>query len=153
MTDFDRPTRRYFDLLEALQQAVITTDASGTILHWSPAAETLYGWPMEEVLGRNVLEVTPSDVSRAQAGDIMNTLAAGEVWSGEFLVQRRDGKRFKASVTDVPLRDDVHGISGIVGVSAPSVAPTDTAAVVRSVAVACEKVWPGQVRLIMPQEI
>jgi PAS domain S-box-containing protein len=153
MTDFDRPTRRYFELLEALGQAVITTDAAGRIVHWSPAAQTLYGWSPDEVLGRSVLEVTPSEVSRAQATEIMSTLAAGEVWSGEFPVQGRDGKRFIASVTDVPLLDPVRDVRGVVGVSAPSHAPTEAAALVRHFAECCERVWPGQVRLVVPAEI
>ena len=101
--NFDRTTRQYFHFLEALGQAVIATDVTGTITSWSRAAEALYGWKRDEVIGRNVLEVTPMEMSRAQGAEIMQTLARGELWSGEFQVRTRRGKTFAASVTDVPL--------------------------------------------------
>jgi len=147
VTDFDRPTRQYFDLLDGLGQAVIATDPTGRIMYWSPAAESLYGWSADEVLGRDILTVTPSEVSRAQGAEIMSTLAAGEVWSGAFRVQARDGNAFTASVTDVPLLGDVNGVSGIVGVSAPSQAPTDAVALMTRFAAACAKAWPDQIVL------
>jgi len=147
VTDFDRPTQRYFDLLDGLGQAVIATDPAGTILYWSPAAESLYGWPADEVIGRNILEVTPTDVSREQGAAIMSALAAGEVWSGVFRVRARNGESFMASVTDVPLLSDVHGVSGIVGVSAPSQAPIDIVALIHRFAAACKSVWPDQIAL------
>src|ERR1700682_3885733 len=103
---FDRPTHRYFSLLEALGQAAIATDASGLIVYWNEAAEDLYGFPREEAIGRNVLEGPPAAVSRTQAAEIMQTLANGEVWSGDFLVQARSGETFAASVTDIPLNPD-----------------------------------------------
>ncbi len=53
----DRATRSYFRLLEALRHAVIATDPGGVITYWSDAAELLYGWSPEEVLGRQIIEV------------------------------------------------------------------------------------------------
>ena len=55
-------------LLDAVGQAVIATDLAGAITYWNRAAEQLYGWKAGEVLGRNVLEVTPS-AARHGAGD------------------------------------------------------------------------------------
>src|ERR1051326_8149597 len=48
------------DLLQAVEQAVIATDLEGTITFWNRHAEVLYGWRADEVLGRSVLEITPS---------------------------------------------------------------------------------------------
>src|SRR5437588_2569637 len=48
----------------------------------------------------------------------MSRLAAGEPWSGEFEVRRRDGTPFPASVTDTPIQDESGNLTGIVGVSA-----------------------------------
>src|SRR5687768_17645439 len=101
----DRTTERYFQLLEALGQAVIVTDIDGLVTLWSPAATALYGWPESEVIGRNILEITPIEMSRAQGAEIMQALARGDLWSGEFRVQARGGKAATASVTDIPLLD------------------------------------------------
>ncbi len=104
-------------LLEAVEQAVIATDAEGRIVFWNGCAERLYGWRADEVLGRDVVEVVPSEMSRDQAAELMERLRDGERWHGEFPVRRRDGSRFHAWVSDVPLRDADGRVVGIVGVS------------------------------------
>lgn len=141
----DRTTDRYFQLLEALGQAVIVTDPGGAIVVWSHAAEVLYGWSSKEVIGRNVLEVTPTEVSRDRGAEIMQTLARGELWSGEFQVRTRGGKPATASVTDIPLLDETGTVAGVVGVSALSRAPAKLRPLLKRFASACDQVWPGQV--------
>src|SRR5947209_5504565 len=105
-------------LLDTVEQAVIATDLAGKITYWNRYAEKLYGWAAHEVLGRDIVEVTPAEISREQAAEIMSRLAAGEPWSGEFEVRRRDGTTFPASVTDTPIQDESGNLTGIVGVSA-----------------------------------
>jgi PAS domain S-box-containing protein len=105
-------------LLDTVEQAVIATDLEGRIIYWNQHAERLYGWPAAEALGRSVMEVTPAETSTEQALKIMSRLAAGETWSGEFGVRRRDGSSFPAMVTDSPIHDDAGRVVGVVGVSA-----------------------------------
>ena len=141
----DRTTDRYFQLLEALGQAVIVTDADGVIILWSPAAKALYGWRTEDVIGRNILEITPMEISRAQGAEIMQALARGELWSGEFQVRTRGGKPATASVTDIPLLDDGGTVAGVIGVSAVSAAPTKLRPLLKRFEAACDNVWPRQI--------
>jgi PAS domain S-box-containing protein len=105
------------ELLDSLEQAVIATDAQGRITYWNPFAERLYGWNAQEVLGRNIQDVTPAQMSAEQAASIMARLLAGESWAGEFLVQRRDGSSFPAHVTDTPIKDADGRVIGVVGAS------------------------------------
>ncbi len=104
-------------LLDAVGEAVIATDPEGRIRYWNRRAEEIYGWSRGVVMGRNVVDVIPSSVSRQQAEGLMKRLAAGEAWTGEFDVQRRDGSTFPAQVTDTPILDDAGRQIGIVGVS------------------------------------
>jgi PAS domain S-box-containing protein len=104
-------------LLDTVEQAVIATDLKGRITYWNAYAERLYGWPAAEAVGRDILEVTPAEGEEARASEIMARLAAGETWSGEFDVRRRDGTRFPALVTDTPIQDDAGRLVGVVGVS------------------------------------
>jgi PAS domain S-box-containing protein len=104
-------------LLNAVGQAVIATNTRGIITYWNRAAEQLYGWSEAEVLGRNIVDVTPAETSRDQATNILDRLIAGESWSGEFLGKRRDGTPFPAIVTDAPITNDRGEFIGIVGVS------------------------------------
>ncbi|MBM4400735.1 MAG: PAS domain S-box protein, partial [Crenarchaeota archaeon] len=86
-------------LLNAVGQAIVATDLEGNITYWNRAAEQLYGWQEAEVLGRNIVDVTPAETSQEQAMDIMNRLIKGEHWSGEFIAKRRSGTIFPAIVT------------------------------------------------------
>jgi len=104
-------------LLNAVGQAIIATDIKGTIIHWNQAAEQLYGWPEAEVLGRNIVTVTPAETSKEQAVKILSKLISGESWSGEFVAKRRDGTLFAAIVTNTPITNDQGEIIGIIGVS------------------------------------
>lgn len=104
-------------LLDAVEQAVIATDLNGTIIYWNSFAESLYGWTSDEALGANILEVTPAEALRDQAAEILSRLQDGQSWSGEFLVQKRDGSVFLGMVTDSPIFNDRGDLIGIVGVS------------------------------------
>jgi PAS domain S-box-containing protein len=104
-------------LLNAVEQAVIATDPGGKIIFWNRQAERLYGWPADEAVGRNVVEVTPAETAGEQASEIMSRLLEGRAWSGEFPVRRRDGTTFPAHVTDTPIHDEEGKLIGIVGLS------------------------------------
>ncbi|HEY8492209.1 MAG TPA: ATP-binding protein [Dehalococcoidia bacterium] len=100
-------------LVDALEAAAVATDAHGSVTYWSRSAERLYGWRAEEVLGRNVLEVTAAQWSRAEAAAVAERLRRGETWSGELTVRRRDGSTFPALVTKAPILDGKGRLVGV----------------------------------------
>lgn len=104
-------------LLSAVEQAVIATDLDGVILYWNSFAEHLYGWSAADAVGRNVMEIMPTETTREQATEIMSHLRAGKGWSGEFLVRRKDGSAFPIMITDSPIFNERGKLIGIVGVS------------------------------------
>ncbi|HEX8162400.1 MAG TPA: PAS domain S-box protein [Pyrinomonadaceae bacterium] len=104
-------------LLDTVEQAVIATDARGTITYWNRFAEKLYGWEASEVVGRNIVEVISPDETREQSAEIMERIGAGESWVGEIELRRRDGTTFPALVTDTPVFGEGGAFVGVVGVS------------------------------------
>jgi len=108
---------QHAQLLASLGHAVIATDERGLIRFWNRAAEELYGWTADEVMGRDVTSVTPGPASEHEAQAIMQTLLRGESWRGAFEVRRKDGTTFLADVTDTPVFDEQKNLIGIVGVS------------------------------------
>jgi PAS domain S-box-containing protein len=104
-------------MLDTVGQAAVVTDPDGTIIYWNRFAETPYGWASDEALGRSIIDVVVAPEATAQATEIMGRLRAGENWSGEFLVRRRDGTTFPAFVTDSPVLDDRGNLKAIIGVS------------------------------------
>jgi PAS domain S-box-containing protein len=113
-------------LFNDLKQAVIVTDLAGRITSWNEAAEELYGWKAEEVLGKSIVDVTPAPAMAEYANEIMDSLRGGKSWGGHFMVRHRDGHEFEAMVIDAPLMSNGE-LAGVIGVSIPAmVAPRDT---------------------------
>ncbi len=104
-------------LLSAVGQAVIATDAEHHIVYWNHMAESLYGWKAAEVMGQVPAMLTPAADDRARAQEILSQVRAGQAWSGEYFVQRRDGTSFPAAVTITPFYDASGVLAGIIGMS------------------------------------
>ncbi|MHB9030285.1 MAG: PAS domain S-box protein, partial [Candidatus Latescibacterota bacterium] len=105
-------------LLESVGQAVVAKDWEGKILYWNRAAERMYDWTAEEAIGENIYEMIVPEESQVTAREIIQTLRRGEPWTGEAIVQRRDGSRFPIFIFDTPLLNDRGEHAGIIGVHA-----------------------------------
>jgi PAS domain S-box-containing protein len=104
-------------LLDAVEQGVIATDLEGKVLYWNTFAEGMYGWSTKEAVGSRIMDLTPAATSRAKANEIFARLREGLSWSGELLLQRRDGSSFPAMITNSPIVNEKGVLIGIVGVS------------------------------------
>lgn len=111
--------------VDVADRAVIATDAAGLVIYWGQGAERLFGWTESEVMGRSILDFTPSDLSLDEAREIMRTLRGGDPWSGEFVVRSKHGGRFAVRVTDIPVHDKSGRLQGIVGISRRTVDADD----------------------------
>lgn len=131
-TDPHRQLLFQAQLLNAIDQAIIATDLDGTVTYWNKGAERLYGWSAEEALGCSILELNiPSD-GLFHAGEIMQSLKAGRVWSGDIVLRHKDGHIFPVHVTNSPVLDDAGQMVGIVGLSEEVSERVDTLAALTS---------------------
>src|SRR5258705_982766 len=113
----EKEIRFQASLLHAVEQAVVATDLQGKVVYWNAFAEGLYGWSAAEAIGSNIISLTPAIDSKEKATEIFSLLKSGQSWSGELLLQKRDGSTFPAMITDSPILDEKGGIVGVVGVS------------------------------------
>ncbi|MDQ6718457.1 MAG: PAS domain S-box protein [Gemmatimonadota bacterium] len=104
-------------MLDSVGQAIISTDPQGVVTYVNRFAETLYGWPAAEMIGRNIVDTISAQSSRTQAEEIMTALTRGESWKGEIELQDRDGKSFRVAATDTPVHDPDGELVAIVGIS------------------------------------
>ncbi len=79
-------------LLDLAQDAIVVLDLQGRILSWNRGAETMYGWPSGEALGKNITDLLHGELSEA-AAEIEDTLLRDGRWEGEATHHRRDGSR------------------------------------------------------------
>ncbi|MFB9322979.1 ATP-binding protein [Cryptosporangium minutisporangium] len=69
-------------LLDALAEAFVAVDADGAVLAWNAAARTLFGWTVEEVLGRPLCEVLFPEIA-PWFQETVRRASAGEHLAGE----------------------------------------------------------------------
>ncbi|MCK1385768.1 PAS domain S-box protein [Bradyrhizobium sp. 21] len=97
------------DIVETALDAFTQTDHTGTILSWNSQAEKLFGWPREEAIGRNAIDlfVAPSEREGVRA-KLQSFLESEDQKLAsprrELLVRRRDGKEFRAELSVTALR-------------------------------------------------
>src|SRR2546423_667275 len=97
---------------------VIRLDAQGYVRSWSPGAQRLKGFAVEEVLGHHVsMFYTEEDVRAGLAEREMGIAARQERFEGEGWRVRKDGSRFWATVTLSPIRDEGGELIGFVKVA------------------------------------
>ena len=103
-------------LLDAIASAVIATDLDGRIFYWNAAAERLYGYGREHMLGANVADLLIWPDDRNLGAEIMDRVLSGESWSGEFQVRTAGGGSVAVRITDTPLMND-GAVVGVIGVA------------------------------------
>ena len=103
-------------LLDAIAAAVVATDTAGKVFYFNAAAERMYGYTRDEMLGGNVMRLLVEPVDKIPAEEIMATVLAGNRWSGHFRVRRKGGATMVVRVTDTPIVDNGH-VVGVIGVA------------------------------------
>ena len=94
-------------IVEASGDAIYVYDFDGNILTWNRAAEELYGFGPQEIIGRPAELIVPPD-RRAELREIINPSgdAANVVRNLETVRMRRNGSVFPALLTISPIRDE-----------------------------------------------
>ena len=96
-------------VVESSVDCIITIDCDGNVLEFNPAAQRLFGYPVQKILGQPLAEfIIPPDQREAHREGIKHYLATGE---GpiigkciEVVAQRSDGSLFPAELTVQPIQ-------------------------------------------------
>jgi len=107
-------------LVAAIGDAVIASDASGAITLWNAAATRLFGYSEEEALGRSLDLITPERL-RARHWDGYNkSMATGTTKYGNDLLRvpatHKDGSALSIAFTVAMLYDEQHKVSAVIAV-------------------------------------
>jgi PAS domain S-box-containing protein len=102
-------------LLDSVGQAIIAIDKERIIRYWNNEAKTLYGWSEDEAIGRNIDELL-TEFSAEEGSEIYERLAAGESWSSEIQVKRRDGIVVSVIVNRYPIITDESELIGSISI-------------------------------------
>src|SRR5262245_15289846 len=106
--------QRLASIVESSEDAIISKDLNGIIQSWNQGAEGVFGYSAEEVIGKSILLLIPSD-RQDEERMILERIRRGEHVSHHETVRRcKDGTLVDISLTVSPLRD---GAGVIVGAS------------------------------------
>jgi PAS domain S-box-containing protein len=78
-------------LVEEVSDAIISTDLEFKVVTWNKAAELIYGWKTEEVVGKNLTEIIPIEYPYDKEEDVINLLFESGSWKGEVIQYNKKG--------------------------------------------------------------
>ncbi len=102
-------------LVEASPLAIIARDMGGKIISWNPAAERMFGWRQEEVLGQPLPIIPKSQKDEFRALD-QRRLQGETILGLELRRQRRDSSLIDVSVSTAPLHDGAGAKTGTMSI-------------------------------------
>ena len=102
-----RSEERLHAVIESSPLAIVDVevDPRTRIIAWNPAAERIFGWTQDEMLGRPDVPMVP-DFKRGEHEDLVARLGGGQILSDfETVRRRKDGTLIDVAVAAAPVRD------------------------------------------------
>jgi PAS domain S-box-containing protein len=103
-------------LLENLNDAVIATDEQMLLTAWNKAAEKMYGWRADEVLGSHIWQVVPVEMTEDQRAEGLRELAEKGRLRTEVITYGKEGMPVWVEGITVALRGEQGEITGYVNI-------------------------------------
>ena len=92
-------------IVESTEDAIYGKDLNGLVISWNKAAERIFGYAAEEIIGHSVSILYPID-RRDELVDLMGRIKHGQrVGLFETVRLRKDGRFIPVSVTVSPVKD------------------------------------------------
>ncbi|UCF71084.1 MAG: PAS domain S-box protein [candidate division WOR-3 bacterium] len=80
------------DLLDDVSDAIISTDLQFRIISWNKAAERMYGWKAQEVIGKTISDITHIKYPHDKIADVVERFFEEGFWNGEVMQRHKDGR-------------------------------------------------------------
>lgn len=106
----DAEILRLATVIEQAKEAILITDLNGNIVYANPYFETITGYSVTEVLGKNPRILKSGQQDAAFYEVLWNTIRRGETWNGIFINKRKDGSTYHEAATIFPIKDSAGNI-------------------------------------------
>lgn len=116
----EKALREANEALEVVYQctnaAIVSLDRDRRVMFWNPAAEKIFGWTQDEVVGKTYPAV-PEETWDEYCEFFNQKMISGRSFTDlEVLRKRKDGSRFYVSVTSGPTHNESGEVSGLISV-------------------------------------
>lgn len=103
---------RLAKIVETSNDAIVGMTLDGAVTSWNQAAERIFGFTAQEMVGRSILMIIPPE-KREEEFWLLDRLHKGEtIVHYETVRVRKDGGRIHVSLTNSPIRDPAGRILG-----------------------------------------
>ncbi|MFC2005465.1 PAS domain S-box protein [Chloroflexota bacterium] len=103
-------------ITEQISDSVLVTDTDYKILYGNKAAEDLFGYCLDGLIGMKPDMLNAEPQAESIQEDVYQTVSLGKVWSGQILNRRKDGSTFLCEFKVSPVRDQEGKVKYYVGV-------------------------------------
>nr|WP_218905080.1 PAS domain-containing protein [Paraburkholderia bryophila] len=107
-------------MANAIGDAIVISDARGSIEFWNPAAERMFGFTQEEAIGHSLDLIIPERLRGRHWDGYHKTMASGETRYGNDVLRvpamHKDGRALSIAFTVALLHSPQNELSGIVAV-------------------------------------
>lgn len=104
-------------IIESSNDAIISGTVDGIVRTWNPAAEQLYGYSSEEIIGKSVSLIIPEDRLAESAANWVRVKNGQPIAHCETVRLRKDGQSIMVSVSISPIFDAHGEIIGICSIA------------------------------------
>jgi PAS domain S-box-containing protein len=104
------------NVLENINNSVITTDLKGNITYWNKGAEVIFGYTADEMMGRTLDRLYPNKDLRQFRVDLKQIVESSD-FGGEWQGRRKGGELIWITVKTTLLRDRSGRQIGFIGVA------------------------------------
>jgi PAS domain S-box-containing protein len=105
LTEDEINARRYEAIVESSDDAIISKSLDGTIMSWNPAAERLFGYTADEMIGEPISKLMPEE-RHDEMESILGRIRRGErVEHYETVRVSKAGRKIPVSLSVSPVKD------------------------------------------------
>jgi len=110
--ELENAVEQFQALVNSSDDAIISKTLDGKITSWNAAAQVMFGYSAEEMLGQQMLKLFPEDRQNEEMFILEKILAGEKIDHFDTIRMRKDGSPIQVSVTISPIRDKQGTIVG-----------------------------------------
>ena len=108
----DNAKRLLSAIVESSEDAIVSKNLKGIVTSWNAAAERVFGYTAEEMIGRPITTIIPPDLQHDEER-ILATISSGRrIEHFETVRVAKNGERIDVSLTISPVKDETGRIIG-----------------------------------------
>ncbi len=92
-------------IVSSSDDAIVSKDLNGVVTSWNSAAERIFGYTAEEMVGSPIIKIIPPELQSDETKILSTIASGGRIDHFETVRVTKDGQRIEVSLTVSPVKD------------------------------------------------